>query len=77
MGDKYSFDNIIGNSKIIQKTKDLAKKVANTDTTVLLTGETGTGKEVFAQAIHQTSQRNKQNYVAINCSAFSKDQYHA
>ena len=47
--------------------------MAQTDTTVLLTGETGTGKEVFAQAIHQASQRNKQGFVAINCSAFSKE----
>ncbi len=51
----------------------MAKRVAITDTTVLLTGETGTGKEVFAQAIHQESKRNKQNFVAVNCSAFSKD----
>lgn len=73
MGDKHSFDKIIGSSRPIQKAIDLAKKVAVTDTTVLLTGETGTGKEVFAQAIHQASQRAKQNFVAINCSAFSKE----
>jgi len=73
LGDKHSFDNIIGKSKPIQKAIDLAKKVAKTDTTVLLTGETGTGKEIFAQAIHQESTRNKNSFVAINCSAFSKD----
>lgn len=73
LGDKHSFNKIIGKSKTIQKAIDLAQKVAVTDTTVLLTGETGTGKEVFAQAIHQTSPRNKQNFVAINCSAFSKE----
>ena len=73
LGDKHSFDKIIGKSKAIQQAIDLAKKVAQTDTTVLLTGETGTGKEVFAQAIHQESKRSKQNFVAINCSAFSKD----
>ena len=73
LGDKHSFDKIIGKSKNIQKALDLAQKVALTDTTVLLTGETGTGKEVFAQAIHQASQRAKQNFVAINCSAFSKE----
>lgn len=73
LGDKHSFDKIIGKSKTIQKAINLAKKVAVTDTTVLLTGETGTGKEVFAQAIHQESQRAKQNFVAINCSAFSKE----
>ena len=70
---KHSFDKIIGKSKAIQKAIELARKVASGDTTVLLTGETGTGKEVFAQAIHQESTRNKNNFVAINCSAFSKD----
>lgn len=73
LGDKYSFEKIIGTSKPILKAIDLAKKVAGTDTTVLLTGETGTGKELFAQAIHQASPRNKHNFLAINCSAFSKD----
>lgn len=73
LGEKHSFDKIIGKSKTIQKAIDLAKKVAITETTVLLTGETGTGKEVFAQAIHQESPRSKQNFVAINCSAFGKD----
>ncbi|MCE3074169.1 sigma-54-dependent transcriptional regulator [Chryseobacterium gwangjuense] len=73
LGDKQSFDNIIGKSKILEAAISSAKKVAVTDATVLLTGETGTGKEVFAQAIHTTSPRNKQNFVAINCSAFSKE----
>jgi len=73
IGNKYSFDNIFAKSKSMQKAVELIKKVAETDTTVLLTGETGTGKEVFAQAIHQASKRNKQHFVAINCSAFSKD----
>ncbi|NQD71597.1 sigma-54-dependent Fis family transcriptional regulator [Sphingobacterium shayense] len=73
LGEKHSFDKIIGKSKPILKAIELAQKVANTDATVLLTGETGTGKEVFAQAIHQNSQRAHQNFVAINCSAFSKD----
>ena len=73
LGSKHSFDNIIGKSKAIQSAIELAKKVAATDTTVLLTGETGTGKEVFAQAIHQASPRCIKNFVAINCAAFSKD----
>ena len=73
LNEKHSFENIIGKSKVLLQTIDLARKVSKTDTTVLLTGETGTGKEVFAQAIHEESTRNKQNFVAINCSAFSKD----
>lgn len=70
---KFSFEGIIGNSKELRQGIELAKKVAPTDTTVLLTGETGTGKEVFAQAIHQFSNRKNENFVAINCSAFSHD----
>ena len=73
LNERHSFENIIGKSKVLLQTIDLARKVSKTDTTVLLTGETGTGKEVFAQAIHEESNRNKQNFVAINCSAFSKD----
>ena len=71
--NKYSFDSIIGESKQLKESIEQAKKVAVSDTTVLLTGETGTGKEVFAQAIHQESNRRNKNFVAINCSAFSKD----
>ena len=73
IGDKYSFDSIIGKSKGIQQVIDLAKKVAKTDSTVLLTGETGTGKEVFAQAIHENSNRAGKSFVALNCSTFSKE----
>jgi len=73
LGDKQSFDNIIGKSKLIETAVNSAKKVAVTDATVLLTGETGTGKEIFAQAIHNASNRNKQNFVAVNCSAFGKE----
>ncbi|WP_347050758.1 sigma-54-dependent transcriptional regulator [Flavobacterium olei] len=73
IGDKYSFDTIIGKSKAIEQVIDLAKKVAKTDSTVLLTGETGTGKEVFAQAIHENSNRIGKSFVALNCSTFSKE----
>ncbi|MBC7606070.1 MAG: sigma-54-dependent Fis family transcriptional regulator [Burkholderiales bacterium] len=73
ISDKYSFDTIIGKSKVLEQIIDLARKVAKTDSTVLLTGETGTGKEVFAQAIHENSQRVGKSFVALNCSTFSKE----
>ncbi len=73
IADKYSFDTIIGKSKALEQVIDLAKKVAKTDSTVLLTGETGTGKEVFAQAIHENSTRVGKSFVALNCSTFSKE----
>ena len=73
VGQRYGFDRIIGHSKAIQHAIELARKVAITDTTVLLTGETGTGKEVFAQAIHQASLRRTGPFVAINCGALGKD----
>lgn len=73
IGIKYSFDSILGKSKAILQAIDLAKKVSPSDTHVLLTGETGTGKEVFAQSIHQGSNRVGKNFVALNCSTFSKD----
>ncbi|MEP7163817.1 MAG: sigma-54 dependent transcriptional regulator [Ferruginibacter sp.] len=73
LNNRHSFNNIIGRSKTLKAAIDAAKKVSATDATVLLTGETGTGKEVFAQAIHNASSRNKQNFIAINCAAFSKE----
>ena len=73
ISDKYSFDTIIGKSKAIEQVIDLAKKVAKTNSTVLLTGETGTGKEVFAQAIHENSSHANKSFVALNCSTFSKE----
>lgn len=73
VGLKYSFESVLGKSKQIKDAISLAKKVAATEIPVLLTGETGTGKEVFAQAIHVAGSRNNKSFVAINCSAFSKD----
>ncbi|MGX5691119.1 sigma-54-dependent transcriptional regulator [Arcticibacter tournemirensis] len=71
--DKPSFNSVIGNSTQIKESIQLARKVAQTDTTVLLLGETGTGKEVFAQAIHFESNRKQQRFVALNCSGFNSD----
>lgn len=73
LGKKHSFESIIGKSKIFNTSIEAAKKVAASEASVLLTGETGTGKEVFAQAIHNASPRNKHSFVAVNCSAFSKE----
>ena len=73
VGQTYSFESILGESKSLKEAVLLARKVAVTDVPVLLTGETGTGKEVFAQAIHYNSKRAKQNFVAVNCSSFSKE----
>ncbi len=71
--EKFSFDAITGNSILIKNAKELASKVAATDTPVLLLGETGTGKELFAQAIHYSSARKGKAFVAINCSAIAKE----
>lgn len=73
VGKRYGFENIIGSSASINEAIALAKKVAPTDATVLLLGETGTGKEVFAQAIHNGSKRATQPFLPLNCSAFTKD----
>lgn len=70
---KYSFEGILGQSKAISSAIALARKVASTDTTVLLLGETGTGKEVFAQAIHYESPRKMKPFVAVNCSGFNHE----
>lgn len=73
VGKRYTFEGILGESPLIQDAIALAKKVAPTEATVLLLGETGTGKEVFAQAIHQASKREGKPFLALNCSAFSKE----
>lgn len=73
LSTKFGFDRIVGTSPAITSAIKLAQRVAATDTTVLILGETGTGKEVFAEAIHQASNRNTKPFVAINCSAFGKE----
>jgi len=73
LSSRFGFDRIVGTSPAITTAINLARRVAGTDTTVLILGETGTGKEVFAEAIHQASPRSAKPFVAINCSAFSKE----
>jgi len=66
---KYDFEDILGNSEGIMKTITIAKKYADANPNVLIIGETGTGKELFAQSIHKRSKRKNQPFVAINCAA--------
>ncbi len=67
--DKEEFSPIIGESTEIKHIFEKIKKIANTPTNVLLLGETGTGKELFARAIHESSYRKKKPFVAINCAS--------
>ena len=73
IGGRYQFSGIIGKSSSLQQAVDMAQRVATTDATVLLNGETGTGKEVFAQSIHYESPRKNHPFVAVNCSALGKE----
>lgn len=67
------FAAILGRSPAIHQAMELARKVASTETTVLLTGSTGTGKELFAQAIHDAGERSGKPFLAVNCSALSRE----
>ncbi|TGE28592.1 sigma-54-dependent transcriptional regulator [Hymenobacter metallicola] len=73
VGAQHSFETMIGESAALRAAQNLARQVAVTDSTVLLEGPTGAGKELFAQAIHQASLRRLKPFVAVNCSAFPKD----
>jgi propionate catabolism operon transcriptional regulator len=70
---KYDFENIIGESEAVQKTIRVAKKYADAQPNVLIIGETGTGKELFAQSIHKNSLRSNHPFVAINCAALPEN----
>ena len=67
---KYTFQNIIGKSEKIVKAKHQAMMYAGVDSTVMICGDSGTGKELFAQSIHNASSRRNQPFVAVNCAAF-------
>lgn len=69
----FGFEQIIGQSPALERTVRIARKVMGSDTTVLLLGETGVGKELFARAIHAGSLRCRQAFMALNCSALSKE----
>lgn len=66
---RYQIEGIVGNSRKIREVLDLVKQVAPTNTTVLIMGETGTGKELIAHAIHYNSHRSNQPFVKVNCAA--------
>ena len=70
---RYGFENIVGRSKSLLQVLELASRVAQHDSTVLIRGETGTGKELLARAIHHNSRRKTQPFVTINCGAIPKE----
>ncbi len=70
---KYNFNDILGNSEKIKNTKKIARGFAPLESTVLIYGETGTGKELFAQSIHNESKRKKSHFVAINCATLPRN----
>jgi Nif-specific regulatory protein len=71
--DIYDFDSIVGASGALQRVLDVVRKVARSNTTVLIRGETGTGKELIAGAIHHNSLRAARNFVRVNCAALQEN----
>src|SRR6476661_6967563 len=71
--DIYEFDKIVGSSPALQHVLDIVKKVAKSNTTVLIRGETGTGKELIAGATHHNSLRSSRNFVKVNCAALQEN----
>ncbi len=69
LGERHKYENIIGKSPAMQKVFELIRTVADTSATVLITGETGTGKEMVARAVHATSSRRYGPFIAVSCSA--------
>ncbi len=72
LDEKFGFEGIIYASDKMESVIERVRRVAATDATVLITGETGTGKELIAQAVHQNSPRKKKPFVALNCAALSE-----
>jgi Nif-specific regulatory protein len=72
-GDIYDFDRIIGSSGALEKVLGVVRKVAKSNTTVLVRGETGTGKELIAGGIHHNSHRASRNFIKVNCAALQEN----
>jgi Nif-specific regulatory protein len=72
-GDIYDFDRIIGSSGALEKVLGVVRKVAKANTTVLVRGETGTGKELIAGAVHHNSHRASRNFIKVNCAALQEN----
>lgn len=70
---EYTFNDIVHESKVIDRTIEIAKQYAASDSNVIIVGETGTGKELFAQSIHNSSKRKNGPFVAINCAALPEN----
>ncbi|MGQ9633386.1 MAG: sigma-54 interaction domain-containing protein [Bryobacteraceae bacterium] len=66
---RYSFEDIVGRSAVMQRLFEMLPQIAASDSTVLIEGASGTGKELFARAIHNLSKRRKRRFVAVNCAA--------
>jgi two-component system NtrC family response regulator len=73
LDQKYGLENIVGHSKALLRVLEMASRVAQRDSTVLIHGETGTGKELLARAIHHNSRRRSEAFVTINCGAIPKE----
>jgi transcriptional regulator with PAS, ATPase and Fis domain len=71
--ERYQFDEIIGQNHKMKEIFRLIEKIADSDSTIIITGETGTGKGLVARAIHQTSYRKNKPYIAINCGAIPEN----
>lgn len=71
LGDKYRYHTMIGKSKKMQQIYRLLEKISSSESSVLIQGENGTGKELVAKAVHYTSPRKDNQFIAVNCSAFN------
>jgi len=71
VGNKYRYHNLIGKSKKMQQIYNLLQKISNSESTIMIQGENGTGKELVAKAVHYHSPRKDAIFMAVNCSAFN------